>query len=52
MSDHWLLLLTPAGGWPQLAVWIGVPLLALSTAQDLIEQLRDHLSGPQAGKRA
>ena len=30
MSDHWLLLLTPAGGWPQLAVWIGVPLLALA----------------------
>lgn len=30
MSDHWLLLLTPAGGWPMVAVWIGVPLLALA----------------------
>ena len=38
--------------WQRLAQKLGVPLLALSTAQDLIEQLRDHLSGPQAGKRA
>ena len=30
MSDHWLLLLTPAGGWPMVAVWIGVPLLRLA----------------------
>jgi uncharacterized protein (DUF58 family) len=38
--------------WQRLAQKLGVPLLALSTAQDLVEQLRDHLSGPQAGKRA
>ena len=30
MSDHWLLLITPAGGWPFVAVWLGVPLLALA----------------------
>ena len=30
MSDQTVLLLTPAGGWPLLAVWIGVPLLALA----------------------
>ena len=30
MSDHWLLLITLAGGWPFVAVWLGVPLLALA----------------------
>lgn len=30
MSEHWFLLLTPAGGWPFAAVWICVPLLALA----------------------
>ena len=30
MSDHGFLLTTPAGGWPLLAVWIGVPMLALA----------------------
>ena len=30
MSDYGFLLTTPAGGWPLLAVWIGVPMLALA----------------------
>ena len=30
MLDHGFLLTTPAGGWPLLAVWFGVPLLALA----------------------
>ena len=37
--------------WQRLAQKIGVPLLALTTAQDLVEQLREQLSAPQAGKR-
>jgi adenosylcobinamide-phosphate synthase len=30
VSDYGFLLTTPAGGWPLLAVWIGVPMLALA----------------------
>lgn len=38
--------------WQRLAQKLGVPLLPLSTASDLIEQLRDHLNSQQrAGKR-
>ncbi|MBC9251317.1 hypothetical protein A9179_13665 [Pseudomonas alcaligenes] len=40
------------GRWQRLAQKLGVPLLALSTASDLVEQLRDHLSSQQRpGKR-
>ena len=38
--------------WQRLAQKLGVPLLALSTAHDLVDQLREQLTGPQAGKRA
>src|SRR5690606_33015033 len=37
--------------WQRLAQKISVPLLALTTGQDLVEQLREHLSNPLAGKR-
>lgn len=37
--------------WLRLSQKLGVPLLPLNTTQDLVEQLRDHLSTPQAGKR-
>ena len=37
--------------WQRLALKLGVPLLALSTAGELVEQLREHLSSQQPGKR-
>ncbi|HSC83052.1 MAG TPA: DUF58 domain-containing protein [Pseudomonas sp.] len=37
------------GRWQRLAQKLGVPLLPLSTASDLVEQLRDHLSSQQRG---
>lgn len=35
--------------WQRLAQKLGVPLLPLSTASDLVEQLRDHLNSQQRG---
>ncbi|MBB2496375.1 DUF58 domain-containing protein [Aquipseudomonas ullengensis] len=37
--------------WQRLSQKLGVPLLSLSTASDMVEQLRDHLSGQRPGKR-
>jgi uncharacterized protein (DUF58 family) len=37
--------------WQRLAQKLGVPLLALSTQREMIEQLRDHLNAQRPGKR-
>ena len=37
--------------WQRLAQKLRVPLLPLSTSHDLVEQLHEQISGPQAGKR-
>ncbi len=37
--------------WARVSQRLGVPLLPLSTQLDLVEQLRDHLEQPAAGKR-
>jgi uncharacterized protein (DUF58 family) len=37
--------------WQRLAKKLGVPLLALSTQREMIEQLRDHLNAQRPGKR-
>lgn len=37
--------------WQRLAQKLGVPLLSLSTAGELVEQLRDHLNSQRKGKR-
>jgi uncharacterized protein (DUF58 family) len=37
--------------WQRLAKKLGVPLLALSTQREMIEQLRDHLNAQRLGKR-
>ncbi|SDH39606.1 Protein of unknown function DUF58 [Pseudomonas flavescens] len=38
--------------WQRLAQKLGVPLLSLSTAQELVEQLREHLNNLRPGKSA
>ena len=37
--------------WQRLAQKLGVPLLSLSTAGELVDQLRDHLNSQRKGKR-
>jgi uncharacterized protein (DUF58 family) len=37
--------------WQRLAQKLGVPLLALSTQREMIEQLREHLNAQRPGKR-